>query len=105
MKTAAGRGMERQPGRVKKAWQELGILPTWGSSVCLLFSLVGLKEMIRLSRDPLAWVSVTWTLVLLGMQYMDRGRSEVLPGCYLAIIIIIIIILPMGGGYLVINMT
>lgn len=43
------------PGRGKKAWQELGIFPTWGK-LCVtfffFFFLVRLKEIMSLSGDP-----------------------------------------------------
>lgn len=65
------------PGRGKKAWQELGIFPTWGK-LCVtffFFFLVVLKEIMSLSGDPSTWASVSWTVTLLRMQYVEKRQK------------------------------
>ena len=66
------------PGRGKKSWQEHGIFPTWGK-LCVtfffFFFLLRLKEIMSLSGDPSTWVSVSWTVTLLRMQYVEQRQK------------------------------
>ena len=71
------------PGRGKKAWQELGIFPTWGK-LCVtfffFFFLVGLKEIMS-SLEALLLEHLSLGLSLyLGCSMWNKGRSEVLIG-------------------------
>lgn len=76
MRTAAGRGTERQPREREEGLQELGIFPTWGK-LCVTFFFFFLLRLIKFmfSGDPSTGVSVSWTVTLLRMQYVEQRQK------------------------------